>query len=230
MGAVSAARLVTVEDLYDYSSLRQVASATMFVVRTERPTLVLGGSQSSDVLDARKLSTTPLRRRRGGGGIVLVRPNDLWIDWWIPQSDERWSYDVHVSSVRVGRWWADALGAVADDVVVHEGALEGEAAHRVVCFAGRGPGEVFVQGRKAVGVTQWRVREGVFASTVLHAEPTADVLDFLASVPPGLAEALDHHALSTLVSVDRSTTLSRLRLLSMPVIVRDVIINSEVLS
>lgn len=230
MGAVSAARVVIVEDLYDYSSLRQVQSATMFLVRTERPTLVLGGSQSPHVLDARRIADTPVRRRRGGGGLVLVRPDDLWVDWWIPHSDERWSYDVHVSSVRVGKWWADALSGATDDAFVHEGSLEGHAAYRVVCFAGRGPGEVFVQGRKAVGLTQWRVREGVFVSTVLHAEPTSDVLDFLAVVPPGLAEALDHHALSTLRSVDRSETLSRLRSLSEPATVREIMINSEVLS
>ena len=57
-----------------------------------------------------------------------------------------------------------------------------------MCFAGRGPGEVFVDERKAVGVTQWRVREGVFVSTVLHAGPTTDVLRYPREVPDGLDE------------------------------------------
>jgi lipoate-protein ligase A len=184
----------------------------MFLAHVDRPTLVLGGSQSLDVIDATKLGATPLRRRRGGGGLVLLKPNDLWIDWWIPHHDDRWSFDVHVSSIRAGTWWATVLRqATRLPVTVHEGGLQGERAYRVVCFAGRGPGEVFIDDRKAVGLTQWRVREGVFLSTVLHAEPTSDVIDFLASVPEGLDDALDHQALSSLEHADPFEIVSRLR-------------------
>lgn len=204
--------MIEVDDLYDYSVLRRLEEATMFVARVTQPTLVLGGSQSSDVVDMSKLGSTSLRRRRGGGGLVLLRPHDLWIDWWVPQLDARWSHDVRVSSLQVGTWWAEVLqDFVKGRVSVHEDALEGERAFRVVCFAGRGPGEVFVDGRKAVGVTQWRVREGVFLSTVLHAEPTSDVIEYLASVPSGLSDALDHHALSSLERVDPDALVARLR-------------------
>jgi lipoate-protein ligase A len=227
VGSVLAARFVTFGDLYDYASIRRLDVATMFVARTERPTLVLGGSQPSDVLDPEKIALTPVRRRRGGGGLVLLRPEDLWVDWWIPRDDDRWNYDVHVSSLRVGQWWARVLGKSVQGVRVHEGPLEGDDAHRVVCFAGRGPGEVFVDDRKAVGVTQWRVREGVFVSTVLHAEPTVDVLNYLRVVPPGLADALDHHAISTLTAVDAGSLLAQLRAASAPSSRTDVIINSS---
>ncbi|MGA7835367.1 MAG: hypothetical protein WCA31_09205, partial [Acidimicrobiales bacterium] len=203
-----------VHDLYDYPTLRQLEEATMFAVHPRRATLVLGGNQSVDVLDPTTAATTPIRRRRGGGGLVLVRPDDLWVDWWIPRDDDRWSHDVRESSLRVGEWWADALNPYVKDVRVHEGALEGEVAFRLVCFAGQGPGEVFVDGRKAVGVTQWRVREGVFLSTILHAEPTSDVLDYLRVVPDGLADALDHVALSSLSSLDPTQVLARLGTLS----------------
>jgi lipoate-protein ligase A len=188
-----------VNELYDYSALRSLNEPTAFVPELTRSVVVLGGSQSSDVLEPARSSELALRRRRGGGGLVLLQPGDVWVDWWIPADDERWSKDVHVSSIRCGAIWRDVLAPlVQEEVTVHEGPLEGDVAHRVVCFAGKGPGEVFVGGRKAVGVTQWRVREGIFLSTVLHAHDSHDVLALLRTIPPGLAEALDHQVLSSL--------------------------------
>lgn len=202
-------------DLYDYGELRRRSEPTMFVVRVTRPILVLGGSQDSGVIDANHLGTTSLVRRRGGGGLVFIQPDDLWIDWWIPSDDMRWSNDVHNSSIMVGEWWRTLLCQyVRDEVTVHSGSLEGSVAHRLVCFAGRGPGEVFVNDRKAVGVTQWRVREGVFLSTVVHAHTSAAILDFLRSVPEGLSESIDHHVISTLgignvdIAVDQLRNIS----------------------
>ena len=199
------------DELYNYDELRQLEAPTVFVANVERATLVLGGNQSADVVELSRDPAMKLRRRRGGGGLVLLRPEDLWVDWWIPHGDVRWSHDVRVSSTQVGTWWAEALRAhTSGDVRVHQGALEGEAEFRVVCFAGRGPGEVFVNGRKTVGLTQWRVREGVFVSTVLHAGPTADVLAYLREIPDGLGEALDHHTLESLTLDDRDLFLTEL--------------------
>lgn len=199
-------------ELYDYDELRKASEATMYVITPERATLVLGSTQSTDLLDPERVGDVPIRHRRGGGGLVLVRPDDLWIDWWIPAGDERWRGDVHASSRMVGQWWADVLKEyVAGDVAVHEGPLEGDPAYRLVCFAGRGPGEVFVDGKKAVGVTQWRVREGIFLSTVMHAHPSNDVLDYLRDVPDGLDEALDHQVLSSLTAADPESLIEALR-------------------
>jgi lipoate-protein ligase A len=187
-----------VADLYDYEALRHL-EATMFVVELDRPTLVLGAHQSIDVLDRSRVGDRPVRRRRGGGGLVYLQPGDLWVDWWLPASDARWLSDVHASSILVGHWWSGVLARrVAGEVSVHAGSLEGDPAHRLVCFAGRGPGEVFVDGRKAVGLTQWRVREGIFVSTVVHSTPSNDVISLLSSAPEGLASALDHHVLAGL--------------------------------
>ncbi|MGH3733306.1 MAG: hypothetical protein ACRDVC_08030 [Acidimicrobiales bacterium] len=200
-----------VEDLYDYDRVRRLDVATLFVARVRRATLVLGGNQSSDILDLSPDPSVGIRRRRGGGGLVLLRPDDLWIDWWIPHGDPRWTHDVRESSIQVGTWWAEVLKEhTKDDVRVHEGALEGDPAFRLVCFAGRGPGEVFVRTRKAVGLTQWRVREGVFISTVLHAGPTADVLEFLTEIPLGLNEVLEHHTLSSLKLSEHEDVITRL--------------------
>jgi lipoate-protein ligase A len=211
-----------VEELYDYDVLRSLTSPTMLIVRTSEPTFVLGGSQSLDTLDEHRRQRVALRRRRGGGGVVLLQPDDVWVDWWLPASDERWSSDVRVTSNRVGEWWRDTLAARLDRaVLLHQGALEGDLAWRVACFAGRGPGEVFVDDRKAVGVTQWRVREGVFVSSVLHAHPSSALLDVLADVPEGLAHALMHHTLGTL-ELDGDDLTNALVEFSHPVDVRQL--------
>jgi lipoate-protein ligase A len=212
--------------LYDYDALRALGEATMFVVHIQAPTLVLGGSQSSDVLDCSRTSDMPIRRRRGGGGLVLLQPDDLWIDWWIPSGDERWSADIRVSSLRAGGWWRQALGESVRGVVsVHEGGLEGDSLHRVACFAGRGPGEVFVDGRKAVGLTQWRVREGIFVSTVVHAGRSDGIVDLLTDAPAGLREALDHHVIASLGIDDPEATVDALAAASGPWMVRRLFLN-----
>jgi lipoate-protein ligase A len=206
-----------VGELYDYSELRQLTEATMLVVDVDRPVVVLGGSQSSDVLAPGRLGGVALRRRRGGGGLVLLQPGDLWIDWWIPTDDPRWSHDVHVSSILVGSWWRDVLSPlVRGEAVVFRGSLEGEVEHRVACFAGRGPGEVFVNDRKAVGLTQWRVREGIFLSSVLHSKSSTGLIELLRHPPKGLAEALDHHLISTLGIEDLQSLIDALRTASGP--------------
>jgi lipoate-protein ligase A len=214
VGAVPASGVVTdqLTELYDYDVLRKESEATIYVVVPDRATLVLGSTQSRELLDPGRLGDVPLRRRRGGGGLVLLRPDDLWVDWWIPADDDRWRSDVHASARMVGEWWADVLRQfMAGDVTVHDGPLEGDPAYRLVCFAGRGPGEVFVDGKKAVGVTQWRVREGIFLSSVMHAHASNDVLDYLRDVPVGLDRALDHQVLSSLTTADPEMLVTALR-------------------
>ena len=213
LGAVLTPRLVTgaIEDLYDYSALRQLSDATMFVVTPETRLLVLGGNQSESNLSpsGRKW---PLRRRRGGGGVVELAPADLWVDFWIPRDDPRWREDIRAASSLVGHWWATSLRAlVGADAVVHEGGLEGDPALRVACFAGRGPGEVFVNERKAVGVTQWRVREGAFLSTVLRASNSCALVDLLHAPPPAMFAALDHHSTISLGVEDAEALTTDLR-------------------
>lgn len=200
-----------IEELYDYSELRALDEPTMLVARVERPTLVLGGSQPREVLDPDAAAGLAWRRRRGGGGVVLLRPGDLWVDWWLPQGDARWSPDLRVTSRRAGQRWADVLSEITGlPMSVHDGPMEGDPALRVVCFAGKGPGEVFLAGRKVVGVTQWRVREGAFVSTVLLGSPSVEVVGYLASPPDGLVDALIHETLATLGLVDRDDVVERL--------------------
>ena len=197
---------MTVPDLYDYDEVRRRAEPTVTVVHPGERALVLGSSQRDDIIDHERCEMLE-RRRRGGGGVVLVSPGDLWIDWWIPSTDVRWRVDARASSELVGEWWAGALARRIDEpLTVHHGGLEGDASHRVACFAGRGPGEVFAGRRKVVGVTQWRVREGVFLSSMVPARDAREILTCLLDVPAGLAAALEHHTVGSL-ALDQSVVV-----------------------
>jgi lipoate-protein ligase A len=212
-----------VTELHDYDELRAETSPLMVVVQVEQPVLVLGSSQSLDILDTARLGATPTRRRRGGGGLVLLQPGDLWIDWWIPASDERWTDDVHVGSQRAGGWWKAALAPlIKGEISIHDGALEGDRAYRLVCFAGAGPGELFVDGRKVVGVTQWRVREGIFLSSALLSHNSDVILSYLREVPDGLAAALNHHTTASLGIRNTDALIDSLRDASSPSTYRSI--------
>jgi lipoate-protein ligase A len=207
--------------------VRSLVEPTMFVVRLAAPTLVLGSSQPLGLLKANVIDAMPVRRRRGGGGLVYLQPDDLWVDWWIPADDVRWSGDVRASSLEVGGWWCDVLRRhVKGEVTLHQGPLEGDPRYRVVCFSGRGPGEVFVDNRKAVGLAQWRVREGIFVTTVLHASPSSGVVDLLADAPAGLEEALDHHVTSTLAVSEPDALIGEVCELSGPWLVRQLFLTT----
>ncbi|MEO5679891.1 MAG: hypothetical protein ABIS47_09510 [Acidimicrobiales bacterium] len=131
----------------------------------EGPALVLGSAQVAGGLDleAAAAQRVEVARRRSGGGAVLVWPGHLvWLDVCLPRGDDLWDDDVGRSC----RWLGDAVaGALrqlgAAGVHAHPGAYEPSAWSHQVCFAGRAPGEVVADdGRKLVGVSQRRTRQG----------------------------------------------------------------------
>lgn len=128
---------------------------TVTVLVAEAPAVVLGSTQPTP--DGPGPQGWEVVRRRSGGGAVLVGPDDpLWVDVDLPAADPRWRDDVGESFLWLGRAWAAALGG---GVVVHEGRFDPGRWGRAVCFAGRGPGEVFLGGAKVVGLAQRRTRD-----------------------------------------------------------------------
>jgi lipoate-protein ligase A len=137
------------------------------------PTLVLGSTQDVAVVDADAVTRegVVVERRRGGGGAVLLLPGDhLWLDAWIPHDDPLWTYDVSAAASWVGQWWTRAFGEVLGlgDLDVHRGRAVSGDLGELVCFAGRGPGEVFIDDTKVVGLSQWRSREGALFSSCAY--------------------------------------------------------------
>jgi lipoate-protein ligase A len=148
-------------DVLDVEAYRSLLERSAVVARVERPTLVLGSTQPADLFDSGRAAAAGIAivRRRSGGGAVLLHPDDhVWVNVWVPRSDPLWLEDVTAAAAWVGEWWCAALGGAGAEV--HRSRAVPGPGDGVVCFAGRGPGELFVGGRKVMGLSQWRSREG----------------------------------------------------------------------
>lgn len=144
-------------------------AVTLFDVTA--PAIVLGSTQPDADVDASAAaeSGSDVVRRRSGGGAVLLMPGQtLWIDVDLPRGDARWDDDVGRAFHWLGRAWVAALDEVGVDGAVHTGGLVATAWSRIVCFGGLGPGEVTVDGRKLVGISQRRTRDGARFQCVVH--------------------------------------------------------------
>ncbi len=152
------------------------------------PALVLGSAQPHTIVAAGGDSASDLevtRRGSGGGAVLLLPGRQLWLDAWVPRNDPLWDDDVVRSSWWFGDVWAAALESLGvTDVHVHHGrAIPGEWSDRV-CFAGTGPGEVQVAGRKVVGLSQRRTRAGARLSALALSVWDADALLELLELTP----------------------------------------------
>jgi lipoate-protein ligase A len=126
------------------------------------PALVLGSTQPEASVDEEACAAAGVDvvRRRSGGGAVLVEPGAvLWIDVIVPAGDPLWDDDVGRAVHWLGETWVLALAAVGVvGATVHRGGMVTTRWSRSVCFAGLGPGEVTLDGRKVVGISQRRTR------------------------------------------------------------------------
>ncbi|MGQ0520598.1 MAG: lipoyl protein ligase domain-containing protein [Actinomycetota bacterium] len=150
--------------------------------------MVLGSTQPAPPAGG----TIEVVRRRSGGGAVLVEPGRVvWADVVVPAGDPLWQVDVGRAAWWLGEAWAAALADLGlAGAAVHRGGLVRTRWSALVCFAGLGPGEVTVAGRKAVGISQRRTRDGaLFQCAVPLAWDPAPLIDLLVPAPAERAEA-----------------------------------------
>ncbi len=166
--------------LLDADALRRRTQATIFEPPHPEPLVVLGSATGEASLDVAALHRDGigLRRRRGGGGAVLLHPDDAWIELWWPASGGP-PRDTRVTAGLVGARWRDALLRAGVTTHLHEGSLERARDGATACFAALGPGELTVGARKLLGLSQWRVREGVLVSCVLAQRAPSDLAAYL---------------------------------------------------
>jgi lipoate---protein ligase len=173
--------------------------------RPTAPAIVLGSAQPDSVISPS--AAVPVVRRRSGGGAVFVAPGEMvWADVVVPADDELWSDDVGRASWWVGEAWSSALagiGIAVESLSVHTGRPVTSRWSALACFAGVGPGEVQIDGRKVVGIAQRRSRRGaLFQCAALLAWDPSALVSTLAITGDDRAQAVaDLAALATSVSV-----------------------------
>lgn len=158
------------------------------VCRVTAPAVVLGSTQPEETIDRDRATTAGVAvvRRRSGGGSVLVTPGEpVWIDAWVPRGDPLWRDDVTRAFDWLGEAWAVALDRLGvTGASVHRGGLRACTPWAsMICFGGVGAGEVLApDGRKMVGLSQRRTREGAWfhSACVIRWDPSnlVDVLAF----------------------------------------------------
>lgn len=174
--------------------------------------VVLGRAQPESHFDHRLLAAAGValvRRASGGSAVFVDGAEPLWVDVAIARHDAEWDDDVGRAPLWLGRVWASALSLLgATDVAVHSGAMfKGPWSDRL-CFAGIGPGEVLVGGRKVVGIAQRRTREAALFSCAVRIAPGGERLaEFLDESPPLRREAA--HALAEVSSCLAATSVGR---------------------
>ena len=128
--------------------------------------LVLGSTQDLSVINSTeclKRGVEIVKRRSGGGAVLLSSETTVWIDVVLPATHELSVSDIGQAPLWLGKLFQRALIDLGvADLTLHELAMEKTDWSTLICFAGRGPGEVFTHdGRKVVGISQRRTREWV---------------------------------------------------------------------
>ena len=158
--------------------------------RSSGAALVLGSVQRFDVVDRAALAAhgIDVARRRSGGGAVLVVPDGIvWFDVVVAGDDPRFapaSGDVTKSMRWIGGHILTALGALGvDDIAMHDGPMTCSDWCRLICFAGTATGEITLEGRKLVGISQRRSRQGSRFQCAVHTEWSPDLMVALVAAP-----------------------------------------------
>ena len=141
----------------------------------EDASLVVGSAQPAASLDPEGVEAAGLhlaRRRSGGGAVLLIPGAQVWVDVFLPVGDEWWCDDVDRSAWWLGDVWVAAIESLRPELTgrltVHRSPSSDPSSGRVACFASVGPGEVLLDGRKLVGVSQRRTRHWARFQCVVH--------------------------------------------------------------
>ena len=150
--------------------------------------LVLGSTQNLSIVDStecRKRGIEIVKRHSGGGAVLLSSETTVWIDVVLPATHELSVNDIGQAPLWLGKLFQQVLTDLGvADLTLHETAMEKTDWSTLICFAGRGPGEVFTSnGHKVVGISQRRTREWARFQIVVSLAWRPEILLALLNVP-----------------------------------------------
>lgn len=167
--------------------LEPSARRAVWELVVDAPALVLGSAQDPATVDvdvAQRRGVDVARRRSGGGAVLLVPGDHVWTDVVVPAGDPLWVDDVEAATWWLGAAWVEALvaaGVARERMELHHRGVTDRGVGAVACFAAAGPGEVLVDGRKLVGISQRRTRHAARFQCVVHRSfDAAGTLDLVA--------------------------------------------------
>lgn len=150
--------------------------------------LVLGSTQDLSVVNSTeclKRGIEIVKRHSGGGAVLLSSETTVWIDVVLPATHELSVSDIGQAPLWLGKLFQQVLIDLGvADLTLHETAMEKTDWSTLICFAGRGPGEVFTSnGHKVVGISQRRTREWVRFQIVVSLAWRPEIFLALLNVP-----------------------------------------------
>ena len=163
----------------DFHASDLAIDTSIWHVQVDAPAIVVGSSQQMSAIDAQCAASLGYEvvKRRTGGGAVLVNDSALWVDITLPRSHRWWIDDVSKSMLWLGDVWKSVLETYMDaqrhdlpTLHVHHGSMIRTPLSDAVCFAGLAAGEVLANGRKIVGISQRRSREGARFQCVVYSQ------------------------------------------------------------
>ena len=150
-----------------HSGLNITGNREVLRVDPKYPALVLGSSQSKNLVSL-KSAEIDLIVRRSGGGIVHLHPGHfLWIDICIPKSDSLYEDDISKASIWVGELWQEVLLSFEVNTDIYLGPYNKGLNDGLICFSSRAQGEVMMGEQKLVGISQRRSKLGICFQTLL---------------------------------------------------------------
>ena len=161
----------------------------MWVFDVTRPALVLGSRQDPSIVNQATCAARGIDVvvRRSGGGVMLLVPGEhLWVDVVVGAQDPLWTNDVQRSADWLGHVWQRTLADFdVTETFVASGGLVADDLGRLVCFAGRGSGEVMASDgtTKYVGISQRRTRDHARFQCTVYTQWAASALVELLAEP-----------------------------------------------
>ena len=198
-------RVGTAQELHDLDAAPDVGPLVRWN-EVEDAALVVGSAQPASSIDpagAGSAGLTLARRRSGGGAVLLLPGTQVWVDVFLPAHAEWWCSDVDRSAWWLGDVWVAALEALHPPLVgrlaVHRSPSSDRVSGRVACFASVGPGEVLLDGRKLVGISQRRTRHWARFQCVVHLDWHPELVLASLSAPAATPQVVDAlHQVATL--------------------------------